>query len=329
MDDQEKLRRGIAVDATIPELVEAKYKLDYELSYVGIQGFNRSMETPGIIKRSPLGKMPIVTVSKEHIKLFLATTTKYSNSVIEKLFLQLKIAYKEGINKEIVSRNLMEDREIRRPKSDKPDKKVRGYTTDEQKLFLETLHNHKVPYGRNSYKKQLLLELYTGMRMGEINALRPDDIDFARKLIKVRRTISLGEKSKPFINTTTKTYDGKRDIPMSKDAEAVLREAIEEMKPDPEGLVSYDHNNRHIITTNQVNNFFRRPCKKSGIEYSGQHALCHTFATRCIESNVQTAVFKNWTGHTDIHVTLDTYADVFDSLNNNSINMLQDYMDAI
>ena len=195
--------------------------------------------------------------------------------------------------------------------------------------FSERRSKDKVPYERNSYKKQLLLELYTGMRMGETNALRPEDIDFARKLIKARRTISLGEKSKPFINITTKTYAGKRDIPMSKDAEAVLREAIEEMKPNPEGLVFYDHNNRHIITTNQVNNFFRRLCKKSGIEYNGQHALRHTFATRCIESNVQAVVLKKWMGHTDIHVTLDTYADVFDGLNNNSINLLQNYMDSI
>lgn len=184
------------------------------------------METLSIIKKSPIGSIPIAHVTKQHIMLFLGSVTKYANSTIEKLFLQLKIAYKEGINKEIITTNLMEDREIRRPKSDKPDKKVRGYTVEEQKLFLETLRNHKIPYGRNNYKRQLLVELYTGLRMGEINALRPEDVDFNRRVVRVRRTISLGEKSRPFINTTTKTYAGKREVPLSKDAEAVLREAI-------------------------------------------------------------------------------------------------------
>lgn len=327
--NQERLNRGIQIDATIPELVEARYNLDLKLNYVGIQGYSRSMETLSIIKKSPIGSIPIAYVTKQHIMLFLGSVTKYANSTIEKLFLQLKIAYKEGINKEIITTNLMEDREIRRPKSDKPDKKVRGYTVEEQKLFLETLRNHKIPYGRNNYKRQLLVELYTGLRMGEINALRPEDVDFNRRVVRVRRTVSLGEKSRPFINTTTKTYAGKREVPLSKDAEAVLREAIAEMKPNPDGLIFYDHNNMHIITTNQVNNFFRRICEKAKLEYNGQHALRHTFATRCIESHVQAVVLKNWMGHTDIHITLDTYADVFESLNNNSINQLQDYMDAM
>ncbi len=37
-------------------------------------------------------------------------------------------------------------------------------------------------------------------------------------------------------------------------------------------------------------------------------------------------VLKNWLGHTDIHITLDTYADVFDSMYNDSINKLDNYI---
>ena len=45
----------------------------------------------------------------------------------------------------------------------------------------------------------------------------------------------------------------------------------------------------------------------------------HTFATRAIESGVQAVVLKDWLGHKDIHVTLDTYAKVFDSLHNSEM----------
>ena len=37
-------------------------------------------------------------------------------------------------------------------------------------------------------------------------------------------------------------------------------------------------------------------------------------------------VLKKWLGHTDIHITLDTYADVFDSMNNDSIIKVDDYI---
>ena len=84
-----------------------------------------------------------------------------------------------------------------------------------------------------------------------------------------------------------------------------------------------------LITTNQVNSFFNRICKKADINISGQHALRHTFATRCIEAGVEAVVLKKWMGHTDIHMTLDIYADVFDSMHNNSISKLEEHMNTI
>ncbi len=146
----------------------------------------------------------IASVTKQHLQLFLISITKYANSTIEKLFLQLKKAYQEAINQEIITKNLMLDADIRRPKSDKPDKKIRGYSTEEQKIFLTAIEEHKIPYGRSNYKRQLLIELYTGLRMGEINALRPEDVDLERKTLTVCRTISTGKDKKSFINSTIK-----------------------------------------------------------------------------------------------------------------------------
>ena len=56
------------------------------------------------------------------------------------------------------------------------------------------------------------------------------------------------------------------------------------------------------------------------------HMLRHTFATRSIEAGVSAVVLKTWLGHTDIHITLDTYADVFDSMHNISIERLDNYV---
>ena len=322
----DKMNYGVRMEATIPDLVEAYYQRRLDMNYVQTQGYHRSMETLKIIRRSLIGGMPIQDVEKEHVLMFLRSITKYADSTIEKLYLQLQKAFALAVNKKIIKDNLMLDEDLVRPKSKKPTKEVVSLTQEQQKIFLDTLDAHKVPAYRNNYKKQLLLALNTGMRMGEINALKRSDIDFKRKIIKVRRTISLGEKSIPFLNDTTKTDAGRRDIPFTEAVEKLLREVIAESKSNPDNLLFYDYNKMSLITTNQVNSFFNRICKKAGLEITGQHTLRHTFATRCIEAGVEAIVLKKWMGHTDIHVTLDQYADVFDSMHNNSINKLEAHM---
>ena len=78
-----------------------------------------------------------------------------------------------------------------------------------------------------------------------------------------------------------------------------------------------------------MNSFFKTICKKANVKCSGQHSLRHTFATRCIEAGVPALVLKNWLGHTDIHITLDTYADVFDRMNLGAISKFEAHMEEV
>lgn len=215
------------------------------------------------------------------------------------------------------------------PKSNKANKKVTALTKEEQKQFVEYLENYKAPKGRNEYTLQLLISLYSGMRMGEVNALKPENIDFKAGIIKVRSTVSRGEDDKSFIKDGTKTYAGIRDIPIMDNLKTVLKSALEKKSDNPYDLLFYDSVNNKIITTSQVNSFFQRVCEKCNIKSHGQHALRHTFATRCIEADVPAVVLKTWLGHTDIHITLDTYADVFNSMHNDSITKLGDYINKL
>ena len=90
-----------------------------------------------------------------------------------------------------------------------------------------------------------------------------------------------------------------------------------------------DHNKQDIVTTNRINGFFKRICDNAGVLYNGHHALRHTFATRCIESNIQPVVLKTWLGHTDIHIALDFYSDVFDGQNHDPISKFNNHLEAM
>lgn len=143
----------------------------------------------------------------------------------------------------------MEHSSLRCPKSSKPNGKVYALTQEEQGLFVKTLESHKVPKNRNDYKKQLLIELYTGMRMGEINALKPENVDFGRKVIHVRGTVSMGINNRIYRSDHPKTSAGVRDVPMNDLVRPILRDAIDEMVENPEGTIFYDHNQDRVIST--------------------------------------------------------------------------------
>ena len=318
-----------ADDSTIPEILKKRFDKDLKLNYIKVQSYYRKMETLKIIEKKSIGQMPIRKIDRQQINHFLKDITTYSNSTIEKVFLQLKIAFSIATEEDIINKNPMLAHDIRRPKSAKADKKIRALTEEEQKILTDCILNDRVPNGRNDYRNQLLIALYSGMRMGEVNALSPKDIDFKQNVVHVNKTISMGTKGRGFLGDSTKTYAGVRDIPISKALRPVLERALAEMLPNDLGLIFYDTNNDCVIPTSNVNSYYKRVCDKCGVECHGQHSLRHTFATRCIESGVPAVVLKKWLGHTDIHVTLDTYADVFDKMNHSAINSLDTYLKSL
>lgn len=324
--DIEDMRRGVDKLATIPQILRRRYELDYRTGYIQEPTYYRSIASLKRIEESLIGRKPIAKITLLEIQDFLGTLRTYSNSVIRKIYSQLVLAYSEAIIADIVTKNPMLSRQIRYPKSAIPDKRIPALTIEEQKALVETLAKHKRQGTRNEYSKQILIELYTGMRMGEINALRPEDIDFKKGVIHIRGTVSMGVGNRMYRRGHTKTDAGMRDIPMNNLVRPILEQAIAEMKWNKEGVIFYDYNKNSVITTTQVNSFYRRICEKADIEFHGQHSLRHTFATRCIEAGVKPVVLKNWLGHTNIHITLDTYADVYGSLNSASIETLEKYL---
>ena len=314
---------------TLAELIRQKIDADYARNYTGESGYDRNLQTLAILEKDGIGHKPIQKISHRDMEEYLKSITSYSNTVIKKVYSLIKGAYRQAADVGIIQFNFMLLPEFRCPKSVKRDRKVRALTEEEQAILVDTLKKHRKKYGSNEYSLQLMIELLSGLRMGEINALRPSDIKLDKGYIHVGQTVSRGLDCRPYIKEGTKTYAGERDVPISKALRPILETALEEMKENPLGLVFYDHHKKGIVETNQVNCFYRRICEKAGIECFGQHALRHTFATRCIEAGVQPVVLKTWLGHTNIHMTLDIYSDVFDKMDFGALEKFDSLIETI
>lgn len=321
--------KGYDPDTTMVDLLKEIYKKDLSLGFVKEQGYCRNLGNIKILEKSGIGNIPIREIKKRDVIGYLESLDKYSEGMVKKLYAQVKLAYSVADMRGLIIDNFMEARDMKCPKIGKPTKKVYALTLEQQKKFVDTIESKEPPHGRNDYRIQLMIELYSGMRMGEINALRREDIDFENNVVHVRRTISRGLEYRDFLKDGTKTTTGKRDVPISGKLRPYLEAALEQQQENKDDLIFYDYNKKSMISTSQVNNYYRRICEKADIPIGGQHALRHTFATRCIESGIPAIVLKNWLGHSNIHITLDIYTDVFDAMNNKAVDNLDEYLEAM
>ena len=285
----------------------------YKLNKLSESSYNRKMQTIKQIEKHYMAQMELQKITEYDVKDFLSFITQYSNSVIGKIYGLVNNTFKRAIRKNIIKYNFLDDKlEFFKPTSSRKDKKVRAFTVDEQKKFLNVVLDEK---NNVKYKHQLLLSMYSGMRMGEINALDIDDVDFENNIIRVRRTLTKNEYDKTVLGNTTKTNHGERDIVMDDQMRFILKDYMDNYyKENKEHVIFYNDKKDTFWTASQVNMVFKRLCEKYeiGIGYDvNQHMLRHTFATRCIESGMPANVLQKIMGHHDLRTTLEVYCDVF------------------
>ena len=217
---------------------------------------------------------------------------------------------------------------VRKPKSIKQDKKVRALTVDEQRKLVSVLFKDD----SINYRLQLLLMIFTGMRMGEINALDVNDVNLNFKVINIRRTITKDTNEKSIIGVTTKTYAGIRKLPIPEILTEQLKSYSDKSIPNKDNLFFYDFRKNSPVSTSQVNLQFHRIIKKYDILNESVdgivtlHSLRHTYATRCIEAGMPAKVLQTLLGHSDIKTTLNIYCDAFAEYQDESIEKVNKYL---
>lgn len=306
------------------EMMRANLKLKLDTNQITEITYHRNLQTIEQIEKFPIGRERIDKITSEELQEFMNYHKYLSNSSINKLYQQFGTTFKTAINKGYLMRNPMIN--VLKPKSDKEDKKVRALTLEEQQLFTDYLLNKDIKDCK--YKNVYLIQMFMGLRVSEALALTMHDIDLKDKRIYVKRTLTKDELGHTIMGKTTKTYAGKRVLPIP---EYLLESIIEQMKiadkqNNNEEKLLFKPDFKKYTDRENVNTELKRILKRHfGIEDITTHSLRHTYGTRCIESGMAPVVVQKLMGHTDIQVTLNTYTSVFDKFKEKEIDKVNKY----
>lgn len=155
-----------------------------------------------------------------------------------------------------------------------------------------------------------LLMLETGMRVGECLALKWEDILWARKGVRINKTlIRIANKRQMEVQEGAKSHTSNRTIPLSKDALSLLEELMGKSK-DLRGFI-FAGEDGQPITYEAIRYQIQHACKAAKVPYKGQHAFRHTFATNCYNRGADVKILSQILGHSNIFVTYNVYIHLY------------------
>ena len=310
---------------TFRDILEEHVNSKFNTNTVSSNTYRRDKQTIQQIEKTCklIIDMPIQKITTSHILKVFPDITEYSNNTIVKIYRLINKVFKIAISDRLIQFNPMESEKIMRPKSKKEDEEIKALTVEEQKKFVGILESEE-----HKYKYILLLQLYTGMRIGEVLALSTKDIDYKNGTITINKTLSRNEKDKIILGNTTKTENSKRIIYISERVKNILNKIQENQVININGFLFYDNIKDSFVTPSEVNSYLRRLNEKHNITSRlHTHVLRHTFATRNIEAGVSAKVLQQILGHKNINTTLDTYTSVFSEFNRDENEKYNRYLE--
>ena len=303
------------------DLMRARVKKKLDTNLISENQYYRTEQTLKMIEKSYLAETKIEDITTEQIQnYFNSLTDHYSNSSIKKFHEQFKQAFEYADKKGYLLKNPMTD--FIKPKSKKQDRIVRALTIEEQQVFTEYLLNKNIDDYR--YRNAFLIQMYMGLRIGEVMALKKSDIDLKNNLMHVNRTITTGKNSKAVLGDSTKTYAGIRELPIPKYLIPYIIEQLGECKKHKDNLL-FESKEGTLVDARIVNRILKNSLKELGIEDISTHSLRHTYGTRNVEAGMRAVALQRLMGHKDVSVTLNTYTSVFNKFKESEMEKVNDY----
>jgi integrase len=258
------------------------------------------------------GDRPICDITRQEIQAYVAHLTaqgyapKSIDHIHDVLSAILRTAVKWGHLQENPARGVdLPALKCVRPKW--------ALTVEQARALIEAL----APLGRT----MVGLAVLTGLRRGELFALRWKHVDETRRVITVQESVYDGKFDTP------KTEAGVRQIPLSDTAFQLLREWKARVgNAEPEGLVFGTRLGTTISPNNVLNRLILPTCRQLGLPHATWLTFRRTYSSWSHERGVPGKVVAQLMGHANVDTTLNVYTQVLDGSVRDAVQKVGDQL---
>ncbi len=197
------------------------------------------------------------------------------------------------------------------------------FTPEQVNLFLDAATGDRL-------YALYVVAVHTGLRFGELAALRWESVNLEEGKVTISRTLS----GKTF--ATPKTAKSRRTVKLTRTAIEALRSHLTRQLEEIEGTGTRWQENGLVFATtvgtplnrhNVTQRSFNRILTKAGLPNSFTfHSLRHTYATLALAKNVNPKIVSEALGHSTIAITLDTYSHLLPTMQETIATAIEDVL---
>jgi integrase len=269
-----------------------------------------------------LGGLKLKKLNSAHVQHFYRDRLDagLSASTVHKMHDILRRSLAQAAKCHLVPRNVAD---VVKPPRPAP-KEICTLSADETRKLLEAAVGDRL-------EALYVLAVHTGMRQGELLALRWQDVDIEYAVVSIRR--SLTRNGGKVVFGEPKTKKSRRSICLTPQAVEALSSHLKRQLRDMEilgdcyqdqGLVFATNTGGPINPSNLRRRSFASLLKRAGLPHMRFHDLRHTCASLLLSRGVHPKFVQELLGHATIAITLDTYSHVMPSMGDATAKAMQD-----
>jgi integrase len=285
-------------------------------SYERYEGFVRLHVVPVI------GRIQLQKLTAQHIQLLYTRKLeeKQSPTTVNTLHMMLHRALKDAVRWGLVARNVCDL--ISPPR--RAHYEIKPLTLQQAQQLLAALHGHNM-------EALFVLALTTGMRRGEILALKWQDINFAQSTLQVRRIFTRAPGNR-YVEAEPKTEKSRRSVMLPLLVTDLLKQHhIHQLEVKQQASEFWQERDLVFCTSlgtplnpNKVLERFKTVLKKAELPDIRFHDLRHSAATMLLGMKVHPKIVQELLGHNQISMTMDIYSHVLPTMQEEAMNMINE-----
>lgn len=267
------------------------------------------------VRGSSFGAIPARKVKKYHCDDFIRTLT--NGTIAYSYVCQIKCvvsqAFDYACDREIMGWNFMRKAKVNRDRCKEPEDRELGVWEDDEIKILQA-GSMKCWNGCRKYRNSpaLFILCGTGLRLGELLALKWSRVNLEQRTIKIERTqteyTDYETNSKIYEESTPKNRTSRRTVVINNFTYQWLLE--QKRRTEQAGIESeyvIPANSGRMVKESSLTGTFKAFCNYVGVEYKSSHTCRRSYVTNCLDKGMRLALVSRNVGHKNKSTTLNTY----------------------